>query len=126
MRELWRGYTRLRSCGELDGVRLTRPSSIEAMITEQHNITELMQDRPYISARHTAEYAEAVYMGPNPRAFGHLASGLHRFADPTLTWASLTRKQDALGGHQWSAGGRGSSTRCTGSVKEEEHSCYGR
>src|SRR5579859_168063 len=33
--------------GELDGVRVTSPASVEAMITEQHNITELMQDRPY-------------------------------------------------------------------------------
>ena len=70
--------------GELDGVRLTRPSSIEAMITEQHNITELMQDRPYHQALGILlNTPEAVYMGPNPRAFGHHGiGGSIGFADP--------------------------------------------
>jgi CubicO group peptidase (beta-lactamase class C family) len=70
--------------GELDGVRLTRPASIEAMITEQHNMTELMQDRPYHQALGILlNTPEAVYMGPNPRAFGHHGiGGSIGFADP--------------------------------------------
>ncbi|MGH8138367.1 MAG: serine hydrolase domain-containing protein [Steroidobacteraceae bacterium] len=70
--------------GELDGVRLTRPASIEAMIKEQHNMTELMQDRPYHQALGILlNTPEAVYMGPNPRAFGHHGiGGSIGFADP--------------------------------------------
>jgi len=70
--------------GELDGVRVTTPSSIEAMITEQHNITELMQERPYHQALGILlNSPEAVYMGPNPRAFGHHGiGGSIGFADP--------------------------------------------
>jgi CubicO group peptidase (beta-lactamase class C family) len=70
--------------GELGGVRLTRPASIEAMITEQHNITELMQERPYHQALGILlNTPEAVYMGPNRRAFGHHGiGGSLGFADP--------------------------------------------
>jgi CubicO group peptidase (beta-lactamase class C family) len=70
--------------GELDGVRLTRPPSIEAMIAEQHNMTELMQERPYHQALGVLlNTPEAVYMGPNPRAFGHHGiGGSIGFADP--------------------------------------------
>ncbi len=70
--------------GELQGVRLTRPASIAAMTTEQHNITELMQDRPYHQALGILlNTPEAVYMGPNRRAFGHHGiGGSLGFADP--------------------------------------------
>jgi CubicO group peptidase (beta-lactamase class C family) len=70
--------------GELDGVRLTSPASVEAMITEQHNITEVMQERPYHQALGILlNTPEAVYMGPNPRAFGHHGiGGSIGFGDP--------------------------------------------
>ena len=77
-------YGTLANGGELDGVRLMSRPGIEAMITEQHNQIELMQERPYHQAlgvlRNTPE---AVYMGPNPRAFGHHGiGGSIGFADP--------------------------------------------
>ena len=87
--------------GQLDGVRLTRPSSIEAMITEQHNITELMQDRPYHQALGILlNTPEAVYMGPNPRAFGHHGiGGSLGFADPDarVGFAFAVNRMHAVG-----------------------------
>jgi CubicO group peptidase (beta-lactamase class C family) len=70
--------------GELAGVKLTTSASIEAMIKEQHNITEVMQERPYHQALGILlNTPEAVYMGPNPRSFGHHGiGGSIGFADP--------------------------------------------
>jgi CubicO group peptidase (beta-lactamase class C family) len=77
-------YAAFARGGELDGVRLTSPASVEAMITEQHNITEVMQERPYHQALGILlNTPEAVYMGPNPRAFGHHGiGGSLGFGDP--------------------------------------------
>jgi CubicO group peptidase (beta-lactamase class C family) len=87
--------------GELDGVRLSSPASIEAMITEQHNITELMQDRPYHQALGVLlNTPEAVYMGPNPRAFGHHGiGGSIGFADPDarIGFSYAVNKMHAVG-----------------------------
>ena len=54
------------------------------MIVEQHNMTELLQDRPYHQALGILlNTPEAVYMGPNPRAYGHHGiGGSLGFADP--------------------------------------------
>ena len=70
--------------GELDGVRLMSKDSLERMITEQHNQTELLQERPYHQALGVLlNTPAAVYMGPNPRAFGHHGiGGSIRFGDP--------------------------------------------
>lgn len=70
--------------GSLNGVRLTSPSTIETIITEQHNMTELMQDRPYHQGLGVLlNTREAVYMGPNRRSFGHHGiGGSIGFADP--------------------------------------------
>jgi CubicO group peptidase (beta-lactamase class C family) len=70
--------------GELGGVRIASPATIEAMIVEQHNMTELLQDRPYHQALGILlNTPEAVYMGPNPRAYGHHGiGGSIGFADP--------------------------------------------
>jgi len=62
--------------GEVDGVRIISPAGIQRMITEQHNMTEVMQNPPYHQALDVLLNAEsAVFMGPNPRAFGHHGIG---------------------------------------------------
>ena len=77
-------YSALSVGGEIDGVRLMSKDSIERMITEQHNQIEQLQDRPYHQALGVLlNTAEAVYMGPNPRSFGHHGiGGSIGFADP--------------------------------------------
>ena len=77
-------YGALANGGELSGVRLMSKAGIQAMSTEQHNQTELMQERPYHQALGVLlNTPAAVYMGPNPRAFGHHGiGGSIGFADP--------------------------------------------
>lgn len=83
-RSVARIYGTFARGGELGGVRIASPATIEAMITEQHNMTELLQDRPYHQALGILlNTPEAVYMGPNPRAYGHHGiGGSIGFADP--------------------------------------------
>jgi CubicO group peptidase (beta-lactamase class C family) len=87
--------------GELDGVRLTRRASIEALIVEQHNITEVMQERPYHQALGILlNTPEAVYMGPNRRSFGHHGiGGSIGFADPDarIGFSFAVNKMHAVG-----------------------------
>lgn len=62
--------------GEMNGVRIMKPETIRDMLTEQHNQTEQMQQRPYHQARGILlNTAESVWMGPNPHAFGHHGFG---------------------------------------------------
>jgi CubicO group peptidase (beta-lactamase class C family) len=70
--------------GEVDGVRLASRASIEAMIQEQHNQVEIMQQRPYRQALGILlNTPAAVFMGPNPRSFGHHGlGGSIGFGDP--------------------------------------------
>lgn len=70
--------------GELDGVRIMRPETIRDMTTEQHNQTEQMQHRPYHQGRGILlNTPQSVWMGPNPRAFGHHGfGGSIGFGDP--------------------------------------------
>ena len=83
-RAVARIYEALSVGGSIDGVTLMSKASIERMITEQHNMTELLQDRPYHQALGVLlNTPAAVYMGPNPRAFGHHGiGGSIGFADP--------------------------------------------
>jgi CubicO group peptidase (beta-lactamase class C family) len=74
-----RGVARIYGCvtnGELDGVSIMSRDGLEAMITEQHNQTEGLQERPYHQALGVLlNTPEAVYMGPNRRSFGHHGIG---------------------------------------------------
>lgn len=77
-------YGALGAGGSLDGVTLMSPAQIERMIIEQHNQVEALQDRPYRQALGLLlNTPEAVYMGPNMRAFGHHGiGGSIGFCDP--------------------------------------------
>jgi CubicO group peptidase (beta-lactamase class C family) len=94
-------YGALARGGELDGVRLMSKDSIERMITEQHNQTEMLQDRPYHQALGVLlNTPAAVYMGPNPRAFGHHGiGGSLGFADPDagIGFSYALNKMHAVG-----------------------------
>ncbi len=94
-------YAPLSVGGELDGVRLMSKASIEQMITEQHNMTELLQDRPYHQALGVLlNTPVAVYMGPNPRAFGHHGiGGSIGFGDPDagLAFSYCCNRMHAVG-----------------------------
>jgi CubicO group peptidase (beta-lactamase class C family) len=81
-----RGVARIygATVGEVDGISLMSKDRLEAMITEQHNQTELLQERPYHQAMGVLlNTPEAVYMGPNRRSFGHHGlGGSIGFGDP--------------------------------------------
>ena len=100
-RAVARIYAPLSVGGELDGVRLMSKASIERMITEQHNQHEKLQDRPYHQALGVLlNTPEAVYMGPNPRAFGHHGiGGSIGFADPDahVAFSYSINKMHAVG-----------------------------
>lgn len=81
-----RGVARIygATVGSVDGVSLMSRERLEAMITEQHNQTELLQERPYHQALGVLlNTPVAVYMGPNMRSFGHHGlGGSLGFGDP--------------------------------------------
>ena len=83
-----RGVARIygAAVAEVDGISLLSRDALEAMIVEQHNQVELLQDRPYHQALGVLlNTREAVYMGPNPRSFGHHGiGGSLGFGDPDL------------------------------------------
>lgn len=87
--------------GELDGHRLVSPDTIRLITTEQHNMTEVMQDRPYHQGLGVLlNTPEAVYMGPSPRAFGHHGiGGSIGFADPDtrIGFSYAVNKMHAVG-----------------------------
>lgn len=70
--------------GSIDGVTLMSPQTVADMITEQHHQYEKMQQRHYHQGRGILlNTEEAVWMGPNPRSFGHHGfGGSIGFGDP--------------------------------------------
>jgi CubicO group peptidase (beta-lactamase class C family) len=81
-----RGVARIygATVGAVDGISLLSKDRLEAMINEQHNQTELLQERPYHQAMGVLlNTPEAVWMGPNRRSFGHHGlGGSIGFGDP--------------------------------------------
>jgi CubicO group peptidase (beta-lactamase class C family) len=81
--------------------KLMKHDSLERMITEQHNQTELLQERPYHQALGVLlNTPAAVYMGPNPRSFGHHGiGGSIGFGDPDrkLGFSYSCNKMHAVG-----------------------------
>jgi len=94
-------YGALGNGGDLDGVHIMSRRQIEAMITEQHNQTEALQDRPYHQALGVLlNTPEAVYMGPNMRSFGHHGiGGSLGFCDPDagIGFSYCCNKMHAVG-----------------------------
>jgi CubicO group peptidase (beta-lactamase class C family) len=87
--------------GELGGIRLVSPETVKLISTEQHNITEIMQERPYHQGLGVLlNTPAAVYMGPNPRSFGHHGiGGSIGFADPDarLGFSYAVNKMHSVG-----------------------------
>lgn len=94
-------YGALGNGGDLDGVHIMSNDQIEAMIVEQHNQTESLQERPYHQALGVLlNTPEAVYMGPNPRSFGHHGiGGSIGFCDPDagIGFSYACNKMHAVG-----------------------------
>jgi len=94
-------YGALGAGGTLDGTHIMSKAQIEAMIVEQHNQTELLQDRPYHQALGVLlNTPEAVYMGPNMRSFGHHGiGGSIGFCDPDagIGFSYACNKMHAVG-----------------------------
>lgn len=94
-------YGALGNGGSLDGVTLMQADSIEAMIVEQHNQTEALQERPYHQALGVLlNTPEAVFMGPNMRSFGHHGiGGSIGFCDPDagIGFSYACNKMHAVG-----------------------------
>jgi CubicO group peptidase (beta-lactamase class C family) len=75
-RSVARLYAALVNGGELDGVRIMSREAVKRMTTEQHNLAEVIRGRAYHQASGVLlNTPPFVYMGPNPRAFGHHGSG---------------------------------------------------
>jgi CubicO group peptidase (beta-lactamase class C family) len=70
--------------GEFKGRCFMRTASIENMIKEQHHQIEIVQERHYHQGLGILlNSPDAVYMGPNPRSFGHHGiGGSIGFGDP--------------------------------------------
>jgi len=83
-RSVARIYGAMSRCGELDGLRLMSCESVKRMATMQHDMRELLQERDYRQGLGVLlNSPDAVYMGPNPAAFGHHGiGGSIGFADP--------------------------------------------
>jgi CubicO group peptidase (beta-lactamase class C family) len=83
-RAVARLYGALANGGQLDGVRILKPETIERLRAEQHNLQDRIRPRHYHQASGVVRNSPPVaYMGPNPGAFGHQgAGGAIGFGDP--------------------------------------------
>jgi CubicO group peptidase (beta-lactamase class C family) len=75
-RAIARLYGTLARGGEMDGIRVLSKEGLERMTTEQHCLSEVMMGRSYHQALGLVlNTPSVVWMGPNPRAFGHQGIG---------------------------------------------------
>jgi CubicO group peptidase (beta-lactamase class C family) len=75
-RAVARIYGSLAAPGVVDGVTLMTPASVQRMASVQHDMIELLQERHYRQGLGVLVNSPgAVYMGPNPAAFGHHGIG---------------------------------------------------
>ena len=75
-RAVARLYGALARGGELAGTYLMSPSTFGQAITEQHNMVEVMMERPYHQALgYLLSSPPIVWMGPGRRSFGHHGVG---------------------------------------------------
>lgn len=83
-RAIARLFAALVNGGEFEGVRILAPQSIARMSAEQHNLTEVVMQRPYHQASGLLRNSPPIcFMGPNPNSFGHHGvGGSIGFGDP--------------------------------------------
>lgn len=83
-RAIARLFAALVNDGELEGVRILRPETIARMTAEQHNLTEVVMQRPYHQASGVLRNSPPIcFLGPNPNSFGHHGvGGSLGFGDP--------------------------------------------
>lgn len=75
-RALARLYGAMARGGEVDGIRILSEAAVNQMTTEQHNMVEVMMERSYHQALGLLlNSPPIVWMGPNPKAFGHHGVG---------------------------------------------------
>jgi len=75
-RAVARFFACLAHGGELDGVRILSQAAVDTMLTEQHNMTEVVMQRSYHQALGVLlNSPPIVWMGPNDDAFGHHGVG---------------------------------------------------
>lgn len=75
-RAVARLYAAVARGGEIDGIRIMSEAGVTQMLTEQHCMTEVMMGRPYHQALGLIiNTPSVVWMGPNPKAFGHHGIG---------------------------------------------------
>jgi CubicO group peptidase (beta-lactamase class C family) len=69
-------YGAIARGGELGGIRVISENGVRQMTTEQHCLPEVMMGRPYHQALGLIlNTPTVVWMGPNPKAFGHHGIG---------------------------------------------------
>ncbi|MGB3503538.1 MAG: serine hydrolase domain-containing protein [Mesorhizobium sp.] len=75
-RAVARFFACLANGGELDGVRILSQAAVDTMLTEQHNMVEVVMQRSYHQALGVLlNSPPIVWMGPHADAFGHHGVG---------------------------------------------------
>ncbi|MGO4836548.1 serine hydrolase domain-containing protein, partial [Rhizobiaceae sp. 2RAB30] len=75
-RSVARFFACLAEGGAIDGVRILSDSAVKTMLTEQHNMVEVVMQRSYHQALGVLlNSPPIVWMGPNEAAFGHHGVG---------------------------------------------------